>query len=262
MSGGWAVFRREWRGLWISPIPWAASALFLFLAGLFYFASIARFRALTENTTLYAAAAGRPELLDALNLNAFVLGGFFRNLLFFALFLVPVLTMRTFAAEREQGTDELLLSSPIGPFAVVAGKFAGLAALTFCWLPAAAFYVLLTWRHASPEVGPVATSFLGLALALAACVSVSLAVAAWTRSAVVAAVGGFVVLLLLYVMEGIGRSAGGPLEPVLAALSMGAHYAPLLEGRLRLVDITYFLALTALGLFTARAAWAGRRDAA
>ena len=250
-----AIVARELRSLVYAPIAWIVWTLFLFVAGWFFFSSVYQFSAIVATY----AGMGQEGALDRLNLNDFVIAGLFQNLLVLFLFLVPALTMRGFADERRQGTDELLLTAPVSPGQIVAGKYLGLLAVALVLILAAGFYVALLTRYGDPEKGPILTGLLGLTLALAALVALGFAVSSTTKSPVVAAVGAFVTFLLLFVVDWPAESTSGWLQAALHGLSLPGHFEGFTRGTVASVDVAYFLSLIALGLFTARATLASQR---
>jgi gliding motility-associated transport system permease protein len=250
-----AIVARELRSLVYSPIAWIVWTLFLFVAGWFFFSSVYQFSTIVATY----AGMGQEGMLDRLNLNDFVIAGLFQNLLVLFLFLVPALTMRGFADERRQGTDELLLTAPVTPGQIVAGKYLGLLAVSLVLVAGAGFYVLLLTRYGDPEKGPILTGMLGLSLALAALVALGFAVSSTTKSPVVAAVGAFVTFLLLFVVDWPAESTSGWLQTALHALSLPGHFEGFARGTVSSVDVAYFLSLVALGLFTARTTVASQR---
>ena len=255
MSRIGALVARELRSLVFSPIAWIVWTLFLFVAGWFFFSSVYQFSAIVATY----AGMGQEGALDRLNLNDFVIAGLFQNLLVLFLFLVPALTMRGFADERRQGTDELLLTAPVTPGQLVAGKYLGLLAVALVLVAGAGFYLVLITRYGDPEKGPILTGLLGLTLALAALVALGFAVSSTTRSPVVAAVGAFVTFLLLFVVDWPAESTSGWLQTALRALSMPSHFDGFTRGTVASVDVVYFLSLIALGLFAARTTLASQR---
>jgi ABC-2 type transport system permease protein len=254
-----ALIAREVRAQIYSPVAWVVWTLFLFLAGWFFFSLVYQFIVIVDNASGYAEMMQNRELLERLNLNDLVIGGLFGNLLLLLVFFVPVLTMRSFAEERKAGTDELLLTAPVTPGEIVAGKYLGLLAITGVLVAGAAFYVLVLLRFGDPETGPIATGLFGLALVVGALTAVGFAVSTLTKSQVVAAVGSFVVLLLLFVVDWPAESADGVLRTALKALSLPAHFQGFARGTVASVDVAYFVSLAALGLFVARSAIASQR---
>jgi ABC-2 type transport system permease protein len=254
-----AVFAREIRAQVYSPIAWIVWTLFLFLAGWFFFSLVYQFVALVESTASYAEMMQNNQLMDRLNLNDLVISGLFGNFLILFVFLIPALTMRSFAEERKQGTDELLLTAPATPGQLVAGKYLGLLAVTSVLVVAAAFYVAVLLRYGDPERGPIGTGLLGLGLVVAALTSLGFAVSTVTKSQVVAAVSAFVVFLMLFVVDWPAESTEGLPRTILKALSLPAHFEGFAKGNVATVDLAYFVSLAALGLFVARTAIASQR---
>lgn len=259
MSRVAALVAREIRTQIFSPMAWIVWTLFLFLAGWFFFSLVVQFAVLVENTASYAEMMQNREILERLNLNDLVLSGLFGNFLVLYVFLIPVLTMRSFAEERKQGTDELLLTAPVTPGQLVAGKYLGQIAVTGVLVVAAAFYVAVLLRYGDPEKGPIATGLIGLALVVAALTAIGFAVSTVTKSQVVAAVSSFVLFLLLFVVDWPAASTEGVSRTMLEALSLPAHFEGFAKGNIASVDVAYFVSLAALGLFAARAAIASQR---
>jgi ABC-2 type transport system permease protein len=259
MSGLLAIVRRELRSQLASPVVWIVLTLYLLVAGWFFFNLVSQFSVLVANSTVYAQMTSNPALLDALNLNEIVVGGLFSNLLVLFLFFVPALTMRSFAEERRQGTDELLLTAPVSPGVIVAAKFLGVLAVTGTMVATTGIFVAILLRHGNPEPGPIATGLLGLFLAVAALTALGIAVSTLTESQVMAAVGSFVLFLALYVVAWPAEAAEGRVRAMLEGLSFPAHFGSFARGLVASPDAFYFLSLAALGLFVARVAIASQR---
>ena len=129
----------------------------------------------------------------------YVLG--FINLIFVG--LVPILTMRVLAEERKQRTDQLLYSLPITTTDIILGKY--LALLTIYVIPVLimCLYPLLLGTHGTVSYAVSYTSILGYFLLGAAYISVGVFVSSITESQVIAAVVGFVILVLGHGARGI-----------------------------------------------------------
>jgi ABC-2 type transport system permease protein len=254
MRAALAVARKEIRSQLASPVGWVVGAAYLFLGGYFFFGLVDGFA-----RTLRSYAALAPTLVERINLNEIVVTGLARNLLVLLLFVLPILTMRSFAEERRIGTDELLLTAPAGAGEIVLGKYLGLLAVATAWIAVSATFMLILLRYGDPETGPIWTAWLGLGLAAAAMVAMGIAVSAATESQVVAGVGSFVLFLMLFVVEWPSDSLGPRLGAVLKALSLPERFDGFSRGLVASGDVAYFLSLAALGLFTARAIVASQR---
>jgi len=255
----YALITRELRTQVYSPVAWIVWTLFLFLAGWFFFSLVYQFAVIVENTTGYAEMMQNRDILERLNLNEMVIAGLFSNFLVLLVFLIPALTMRSFAEERKQGTDELLLTAPVTPGQLVAGKYLGQLAVSGVLVLGAVFYVAILLHYGDPERGPIATGLAGLALVVAALTAIGFAVSTLTKSQVVAAVATFVLFLLLYVVDWPAESTEGVTQAFLKALSLPAHFEGFAKGNVHSVDVVYFVSLLAAGLFTAKTAIASQR---
>lgn len=259
MSGLAAMIRREIRSQVGSPVVWIVLTLYLLTAGWFFFNLVSQFSVLVAKSTAYAQITSDPALLERINLNDIVVGGLFSNLLLLFLFFVPAITMHSFAEERRQGTDELLLTAPVGPGTIVAAKFLGLLVVTGTMVASTAVFVGILLRFGDPELGPIVTGLAGLFLAVAALTALGLAVSTLTESQVMAAVGSFVLFLALYVIAWPSETVEGWLKATLQSLSLPERFAVFARGLVSSPDVVYFLSLVALGLFVARASIASQR---
>ena len=118
------------------------------------------------------------------------LNPFFNFLPWVFLLLVPAITMRLWAEERRMGTIELLLTLPITQAQAVVGKF--LAAWAFCAIALLlTFPIVLTVRYlGNPDMGVIASGYLGALLIAGAFLSIGSATSALTRNQVIAFVLG------------------------------------------------------------------------
>ncbi|HNL39913.1 MAG TPA: ABC transporter permease, partial [Saprospiraceae bacterium] len=82
------------------------------------------------------------------------------------LFLIPAITMRSFAEEKQSGTIELLVTRPLSDWQIVGGKFlASLALVVFALLPTVLYYITV-YQLGAPkgnlDSGGIAGSYIGL----------------------------------------------------------------------------------------------------
>lgn len=200
-------------------------------------------------------------LLDALNGKPFdmpVTEKFFDTGFFWLVLLLitPMITMRTYAQERATGTFETLMTTPISEAQVVLAKFCG--ALTFfviAWLPASAYPFLL--QHyaegmTAVDAGPVAATFLGIALLGGFYMALGCFASSLTRSQIVAAMTTFAIGLGLFLLGYLSQIR--PPEPgwqaqLLTHLSMLEHMRDFSRGVVDTRHVFFYLSLTAFFLF-------------
>ncbi len=130
----------------------------------------------------------------------------FADMAFLSIFLIPVLTMRSFAEERRNKTDMFLLTLPIKPVSIVLGKY--FATLTMFGIPVAVIciygLILRLFSASSALLGSLgATLVAGISYLLlgALLIAICMFISSLTDSVVLAAVGGFAAVLVLYGMD-------------------------------------------------------------
>jgi ABC-2 type transport system permease protein len=254
MKRGLTIFRRETLSYFVSPVAYFVITGFVMLAAYFFFRFLQQYN-------FYVVMASRSPYgaPDIANLNQAVVEGFFHTLLIILVFLVPFITMRSFAEEKRRGTFELLVTSPISVFEIVIGKFLGVALVLFFMIALASAYPVLLWCFGDPgpELLPVLGGALGLYLCALGFAAIGLAISAMTENQVVAGVLGMVVLLLLYAAYSPAEpGAGGQLTvaTVLNYLSPVQQVADMFKGVISLKSVVYFLSLIATGLFLSQRA--------
>lgn len=173
-----AIFKREFKSCFTGMIGWVIAAVSLFFLGLYF----------TNRNLLYASS----DFASVLYTMTMIL-----------LFLLPAISMRSFAEERKNKTDQLLLTSPVSIPAIVAGKF--LAELAVFALPLAAAVVMPLLLQAFGTVSLVAaySALLGYLLLGGACLAVGTWISVLTENQILAYLATFGALLVAYLMNGI-----------------------------------------------------------
>lgn len=200
---------------------------------------------------LSLAVTGLLFVSDLSNITEARLDGWFETSATIMLFLPPLLAMRSLAEDRRAKNLDVLLAGPTSETQVVVGKFVGLAASLVAFLAATAPAPVLVAAWGDPDPGLIVSGYLGLLLLGLASLAVSLFASALTRSQVVAAAGGFIALLLLWLLEGIGGVFTGPMADVISHLGSTAHLPAFWRGLLRAEDVAYYLSVVAISLMAA-----------
>ena len=233
------VAGRELRSLFVSPVAYAVLSLFAVLAGLFFILNVAWFNDLIFRMQQFQAF----DQLEQLNLSDHLIGEFYGSMSVVLLFLIPGITMGLFAAERANGTQEMLLTSPLTIWDLVLGKFtAGALFIALLVLIVGCFPALL-FVYGNPEVGKTVAGLLGLLLVGWTYVAIGVFASSVTRSQVVAFLITFVLLLSLLLLPAIadlGVAGGSGAGAVLRYISAGEHLEQLTSGLIDTSDLTYF----------------------
>ncbi len=118
MRNALTIAWRDLRSTFVSPIGYVVLTGFLLLAGWFFFNLLAQFNRIVA---LYGGMQGADTTW--MNLNDAVITPLLSNLSVVLVILVPMITMRSFAEGRSQGTYELLFTSPLKVHEIVLGKY-------------------------------------------------------------------------------------------------------------------------------------------
>lgn len=217
-----AIFRREFRAYFHTPLGYVILAVAYFFTG-YYFFTYNIYGGTTDFTQLY-------------------------SLLFsVVLFLIPVLTMRLMSEEKKSRTDQLLLTAPVSRFGIILGKY--LSALcvfliaiagTLVTAVIASFYGKVDWPC-------VIGNFLGLFLLGVAQIAICLFLSSITESQVIAAVLGFAVSLFLMLVDAVSYVVRSRfLQNLFEYISFNERYSPFTLGIVELKNVVFFLSVAAL----------------
>jgi ABC-2 type transport system permease protein len=220
-----AIAWKESKSYFSTPTAYIVGAMFLVLTGIFFVFDISR---------PFADASVR---------------SFINWAAFFVVFLSPLLTMRLLAEEQKMGTLELLLTSPVRDWEVVAGKYIASFLILVATIALTVYYVLLLYFFGNPDSGPVLSSYLGLFLYGAAALSIGLLASSLSSNQIVAAVVGMAVLLTLSNVDRVASLVEGVTADVLNGVSMNAHFLDFTRGIIDTSHVIYYLSLTAVFLF-------------
>jgi len=223
-----AIWRRELKAFWYSPVAYIFIVVFLIIVTWLYF------RGFFEQ-------------------NNADLGPFFSILPAAFLFMLPTLTMRQWAEERSSGTLELLMTQPIREWEAVAGKFlAGsslLGVILLLTLPLTISVAAVSQNGVDP--GAVAASYIGaLLLGMA-----YLAIGQWVSSLTVNQIVAFILTFFLigaFLLVGeavVTYFSTGFFTPFLEYLGLNRHYVSMARGVIDTRDLLYYFSMIFLFLY-------------
>lgn len=175
-----------------------------------------------------------------------------QSVVFIFLISIPILTMKILAEERKNKTDQLILTAPISVGRIVIGKFMALSTIFAIPTAIICIYPLLLTRFGTVPLSDCYVSILAFFLYGETCIAIGLLISSFTESQVIAAVLGFIVLFIGYMMSsicGLISSTGNILTTILSCFDMYTPFSELLMGALNLQSIVYFITITILVLF-------------
>jgi ABC-2 type transport system permease protein len=186
---------------------------------------------------------------QSVNVNEQLIRPVFLNATVIFLFVLPMVTMRTYSEEKRSGTIELLLTAPLTDFQIIAGKFLGAMGLYAAMLAVTLPHMALLFWFGDPEWIPIGITYLGLLLMGGCFISVGLLISSMTKNQIVAVMATFTVFLMLWVINWIASFMGPRTQEVLNYLSITDHLDDFTRGVVDTRHLVYYLSFIAFGLY-------------
>jgi ABC-2 type transport system permease protein len=233
---------KEIRGYFTSPIAYIVIGFFALLFGYFFYALLSFFERQSMQVTMQMGGGG-------MNINQMLIGPLLMNASVLVLFVLPMVTMRTYSEEKRSGTIELLLTSPLSDTQIILGKFLGAMTLYVALLAVTLIHVGILFIYGTPEWKPIVTAYLGLLLMGGCFISLGLFISSVTKNQIVAGMITFAVFLLLWVVNWLGSFVSPTAQAVLAHLSITDHFDDFAKGIIDTKHLVYYLSFIGFGLF-------------
>ncbi|HEX2456753.1 MAG TPA: ABC transporter permease subunit [Vicinamibacterales bacterium] len=237
-----AIAGKELRSYFASPMGYIIIGLFALLFGWFYYVYLHVF---VEQSQRMMAMGGGGNV----NVNEQMIRGVLQNAAVIILFVMPMITMRTYSEEKRSGTIELLLTSPLTDTEIILGKFLGAMALYAAMLLVTMIDIAILFKLGNPEWRPIAAGYLGLLLMGGCFIAVGLLISSLTKNQIVAGFMTFAVFLMLWVINWLADSAGPTGRAVLSFLSITDHFDDFTKGIIDTKHVIYYLSFITFGLF-------------
>lgn len=219
-----AIFKREFKSFFNTPVGYIVLAAFYFFSG-YYF------------TILYTM--GSPDVKDIIMTLSTVI-----------VFVTPLLTMRLMSDDRRMKTDQALLTAPVGLYSIVFGKFfAALAVYALGFAPTLIFQGIVSSKV---EVNHLSYLYalLGAILLGAALIAIGMFISSLTESSVVSAILTFVVNILIIYASGLGAMFNVEwLSKVIEKVAFITAFENFGSVIFSIPDIFYFLSIAAAFIF-------------
>lgn len=220
----WSILKREVASYFVSPMAYVVGAVFLVLSGYFF------------SVILLATHSASMQ-------------GVLGNMAVVFLFVSPVLTMGLLAEERKLGTDELIMTAPVGTTSIVVGKYLAAVLTYLVYLAISLIYPVILIKYGSPDMGPIYSGYLGMFLFGAGCLAVGIFSSSLTDNQMVAGVIGFGLLLLFWILGWAGAIVRGPVGETLANLSLLKRFDDFQKGIIDFSSVLYYISFIFIFIF-------------
>jgi ABC-2 type transport system permease protein len=181
------------------------------------------------------------------------------------MFLIPAITMRSFAEEKRSGTIELLFTRPLTDLQIISAKYlAGLLLVIIAILPTLVYYITV-YKLGSPvgniDSGGTWGSYIGLLFLAAGYIAIGIFASSITNNQIVSFL--FAAMMCFFMYTGFSSLASfelfGSLDNKIIKLGIQDHYNAMSRGLIDTRDVVYFIALIAIFLILTRTVLRGRK---
>ncbi|MDA9311910.1 gliding motility-associated ABC transporter permease subunit GldF, partial [Polaribacter sp.] len=225
--------KKEFNSFFAAPIAYLVIGVFLLINGLFLWVF--------------------KDDFNILNAGFSDINSFFYLTPWIFLFLIPAITMKSFADEFNSGTIEILKTRPITNWQIVLGKFWASLLLVIVALVPTLTYVYSVYQLGSPignlDFGSIIGSYIGLLFLAATYTAIGLFTSTLSKNQIVAFIlGVFITFLLFYGFDAISNSFSNQ-RILIQKLGINEHFKSIARGVIDTRDILYFVSVTLFFLF-------------
>ena len=221
-----AIFKREVRSYFSSPVGYVCVSVLMALYGFWYYTAM-----LTSSSSYISSVFG--------------------TMFSFSMMIIPIITMRSMCDDQKNKTDQALLTAPVGVTAIVLGKF---FACCFVYFVATTLGGILPAIVMSTFSTPSWGEIIGALLYGAAMISIGVFISSLTVSQIIAAIGTFIISVLLMYMDSLASVVSNEvLSTAIQWFSFNDRYSTFTQGMFSISSVIFFISVVAVFVFlTAR----------
>lgn len=225
-----AIFKRELRSYFASPIGYVCVAILAALYGLFYF------------------------MVMATGSSSYIPRYVYSTMFSFSMLVIPIITMRCLTDDQKNKTDQILLTAPVGVTAIVLGKFFASLFVFFLATSIGLLPAVAMSFFSSPSWGEILGNYIGTLLYGGAMISIGVFISSLTVSQIIAAIGTFAVSVFLMYVDALASSINNQaIATVVSWFSFSGRYNIFTQGLFSVSSMVFFLSVMAVFVFlTAR----------
>ena len=218
-----SIYKKELQSFFYTPFAYILAALFMFLF-----------------TYMFNTGIGDMES----NVYEFSFAGIFYNVIFYFIFLVQIITMRTFADERKFGTEVLLMTSPVNVAQIVLGKFLANITVFLFMILGSTLFPIVTAIKGEVVVSQLVCAYIGFFCWGAMYIAIGMLISSFTENSIIAAIVGEIVMFAFLFVDDFAQTgfiAQYPkLHSALYAFAAQPRFEYFSQGFIRLSDIVFF----------------------
>ena len=210
----WTVFKKEFKTYFLSPIGYIAIGIFMLMYSIFFYLTTITYGSVFMGDLYYATAR------------------------YGLLIMIPLLTMRMFAEERKNGTEQLLLTSPRSVTSIVLGKFFAAVAVILITLVFSIIYPVIISFFGNVNIPTLIVTMLGFLLVAMAAISIGMLASSITENQIIAAIITIVVLVAPWFLVDIST--------IFSSIDLIDKFLKFPNGLISVADLVSLLSITVM----------------
>ncbi|MDO5558875.1 MAG: ABC transporter permease subunit [Oscillospiraceae bacterium] len=224
-----SLYKKELQSYFFSPLAYIISALFVLIYSLSFIGWIT---SLTKVSLTFSFPA------------------IFYDQFFYFIFLVPMLTMKSFAEERKSNTEVLLMSTPLNVFKIVMGKFLAIGTVFLMIMALTFIYPVITVIYGEVRWSGLICGYIGFLLWGLGCIAIGMLVSSFTENQIIAAILGEAAMMILFFIDHFSDIKWMQNKPVLSSfissMSPKTRFVGFATGVFKLSDMVFYITFIVL----------------
>ena len=210
----WTVFKKEFKSYFLSPIGYIAIGIFMLMYSIFFYLTTITYESVFMGDLYYATAR------------------------YGLLLIIPLLTMRMFAEERKNGTEQLLLTSPRSVTSIVLGKYFAGVAVILITLILSIIYPVIIGFFGNVNIPTLIVTMFGFLLVAMAAMAIGMLASSITENQIIAAIITIVVLVAPWFLVDIST--------IFSSIDLIDKFMKFPSGLISIADVTSLLSTTVM----------------
>ncbi len=221
-----AIYKRELRSYFVSPIGYIFVAVYLIVSGIIF--------------SLCTLTAGSESSVAT----------YFMMMLYVFVIVLPLLTMKLFSDEKKARTEQLLLTAPVSLMGMVAAKFFAAYTIFAGTYIVSCFNFVALYNYGTPNTAILFGSSLALLLVGAACIAIGVFVSSLTENQLIAALATILIILFFMVTSALNSYIDSAVvRTVLNWVSIFERFSNFAYGYFDINAIVYYVSISFAFLF-------------
>ena len=220
-----AIFKRDLRAYFKSPLGYVYLAAFLLVLNIYFYVM-----------NIYIGSCKLDSIFSFITL--------------MCIFLIPILTMRTFAEDYKQKTDQLLFTAPVRLTGIVLGKFFAALVVFALGILITVVYMVIVSAWGELSLGSVIGNYIAILATAMAFISIGVFISSLTQNQLVACIATVGAFLALYLMDSAYSLMNATwAKNLIYYFSMFRRYDDFASGIFSFSDLIFYLSVAGTFVF-------------